>query len=207
MHMENHDNNNPKCPHNDPETFANPATGGLACTCESQPKSSTDATAEASKGPQEINQLLREVQEKYDRIETRQDEIMAELSGKLEQLNAEGDAIKELAQAALDIVVGFRIRARGGVVQLGVLERMLVVNDLETAKAFETIVKYAEKTECQGLDLLTPFDVNDDPPAGGIFGPPAVEVTNNTLEGQMEGRDREAFDQGYPRAAKPNRVK
>jgi len=29
-----HLQNNPNCPLNDPETFANPATAGLPCTCE-----------------------------------------------------------------------------------------------------------------------------------------------------------------------------
>jgi hypothetical protein len=32
--MNNHNHDNEKCPWNDPETFANPATAGLPCTCK-----------------------------------------------------------------------------------------------------------------------------------------------------------------------------
>ena len=147
--------------------------------------------------PPELRAMILSIQKDLARMDTLEHQGKTAAS----ERDQSNDALKLLAQAALDLVVGFRIRAQGGQIQLGVLESMLRVNDLETAQAIERIVKTARELECQGLELLTPYDTSDDVPSGGIFAGPPNDEGYNVLEGNREGPIREVYEQGEKRRA------
>jgi len=70
---------------------------------------------------------------------------------------------RELAQHALNVIVGFQIRASGRVVSI---VGGFTAADLEVATSICEIIRTSREFECQGIDLATEKDANDD----GIFG-------------------------------------
>jgi len=181
---EHHRNDNDDCPLNDPETHCHPATKGLGCTCKPEPKAEASPAAAPPASADNTDAIVQKV---LDRLDARAGGVKV----------PDPPDLKQLAQAALDLVVGFRIRASGARIQIGYLEHMTRINDLETAKAVSLIVTTAAQLGCQGVELLTPFDETDDDPSGGIFGPHLAEMPDGTvLEGRSLQRYREEMDHG-----------
>jgi hypothetical protein len=88
----------------------------------------------------------------------------------INQLNKTKAQLRDLAQAGLDIVVGFQIRCYGPRIQLGNLEQTLEYNDTETAKAINLVVKTAHEHSCQGLELIAEYEVAENLWTSGPFG-------------------------------------
>lgn len=66
--------------------------------------------------------------------------------------------MRSLAQAALDLVVGFQIRCQGTAIRVGDIKQGLQYYDAETAQAIGIILAHAEALDCQGLGLLTSYE-------------------------------------------------
>lgn len=94
----------------------------------------------------------------YERQLENANQVNARLQGEDVRLR---EAMDTLAQAGLNLVVGFQLVCEGNTIYFGGRYGSLVAKDLEVAQSIEHIVAVARARGCQGLTLLPESDKTD----------------------------------------------